>query len=67
MWLFAAAAAASLPLSLMFGSVAVDPVAALTGWLAPGDQSLPSAIVALRLPVGRLFIDARGVGERPFQ
>jgi len=50
MWLFAAAAAASLPLSLMFGSVAVDPVAALTGWLAPGDPSLPSAIVALRLP-----------------
>jgi iron complex transport system permease protein len=50
LWLFAAACAASLPLSLMIGSVKLDPVAAFRGLLAPGDQSLASAIVALRLP-----------------
>src|SRR5437879_12975365 len=50
MWLFAAAAAASPPLWRMCGRLAVEPVAGLAGWLGPGDPSLPSAIVALRLP-----------------
>jgi iron complex transport system permease protein len=39
-----------LPLSLVVGSVRLDPVAALSALLAPGDRSLASAIVALRLP-----------------
>ena len=50
LWLFAAACAAALPLSLMIGSVRLDPVAALRALLMPDDQSLASAIVALRLP-----------------
>jgi iron complex transport system permease protein len=50
LWLFAAACAAALPLSLMIGSVRLDPVAALRGLLVPDDQSLASAIVGLRLP-----------------
>ena len=50
LWLFAAACVAVLPLSLMVGSVRLDPVAALSGLLQPGDRSLASAIVALRLP-----------------
>ena len=50
LWLFAAACVAVLPLSLMIGSVRLDPVAALSALLAPGDRSLASAIVALRLP-----------------
>ena len=50
LWLLAAACAASLPLSLMLGSVALDARAALDGLLAPGAATLPSAIVALRLP-----------------
>jgi iron complex transport system permease protein len=39
-----------LPLSLMIGSVRLDPAAALNGILAPDDQSLAASIVALRLP-----------------
>jgi len=49
-WLFAAACAAALPLSLLIGSVRLDPIAAFNGLLEPGDQSLAAAIVALRLP-----------------
>jgi len=49
-WLFALAAVVSVPVSLVSGSVALDPVAALTGLLRPEDSSLPAAIVALRLP-----------------
>lgn len=50
LWLFALAACASLPLSLMVGSVALDPLSAFNGLLAPQAASLPSAIVALRWP-----------------
>jgi iron complex transport system permease protein len=50
LWLFAAACVAVLPLSLMIGSVRLDPAAAWNALLAPGDRSLASAIVALRLP-----------------
>ena len=39
-----------LPLSLLIGSVRVDPVAVFNGLFSHGDPSLPSAIVALRLP-----------------
>jgi iron complex transport system permease protein len=50
LWLFAAACVAVLPLALMIGSVRLAPSAALSALLAPADQSLASAIVALRLP-----------------
>ena len=49
-WLFAAAAALSLVASLMIGSVRLNPVAVVAALLKPGDQSLSSAILALRLP-----------------
>jgi iron complex transport system permease protein len=49
-WLFAAICAAVLPLSLLIGSVSLDPAAAWNGLLTPGDRSLASAILALRLP-----------------
>jgi iron complex transport system permease protein len=49
-WLFAAACAAVLPLSLMIGSVRLDPAVALKALLASDDRSLEAAIVALRLP-----------------
>jgi iron complex transport system permease protein len=49
-WLFAAACALMLPLSLMIGSVRLDPAAVLHGLLASDDRSLASAIVGLRLP-----------------
>jgi iron complex transport system permease protein len=50
LWLLGAAGAAALALSLMVGSVALDPRAALQGLLSPDASSLASAIVALRLP-----------------
>ena len=50
LWLFAAACVAVLALSLIVGSVRLDPFAALSGLLTPGDRSLAAAIVALRLP-----------------
>ncbi len=50
LWLLGAAGVAALPLSLMIGSVALDPRAALAALLAPDSGSLASAIVALRLP-----------------
>jgi iron complex transport system permease protein len=50
LWLFAGAAAASLPFSLMIGSVGVDPRSVVAALLSPADGSLSSAIVALRLP-----------------
>jgi iron complex transport system permease protein len=50
LWLLAAAAVACLPLSLMIGSVPLDPRSAFTALLASDAPSLPSAIVALRLP-----------------
>jgi iron complex transport system permease protein len=61
LWLFAAAAVASLPASLMIGSVRVDPVAALSALVAPGDQSLTSAVVALRLPRAVIAIAVGGL------
>jgi iron complex transport system permease protein len=61
LWLFAAACAAVLPLSLMIGSVRLDPGAALNGLLAPGDRSLASAIVALRLPRAVIAIAVGGL------
>ncbi|HEY4039584.1 MAG TPA: iron ABC transporter permease [Burkholderiaceae bacterium] len=48
--LFIAACAMMLPLSLMIGSVRLNPVDAFNGLLAPDDRSLAAAIVALRLP-----------------
>ncbi len=50
LWLFAALCAAALPLSLMIGSVPLDPRSVFGALLAPDAPSLPSAIVALRLP-----------------
>jgi iron complex transport system permease protein len=50
LWLFAAACVAVLPLSLMIGSVPLGLRSALGALLAPDGASLPSAIVALRLP-----------------
>jgi iron complex transport system permease protein len=61
MWLLAAAAAASLPASLMIGSVRLDPVAALSALVTPADQSLTSAIVALRLPRAVIAIAVGGL------
>ena len=50
LWAFAAACLASVPLSVMLGSVSLDPRSALAALLAPDAASMPSAIVALRLP-----------------
>ncbi len=50
LWVFAGAAALSLPLSLMIGSVGVHPSAALEGLLGRGPATLASAIMGLRLP-----------------
>src|SRR5258708_838055 len=61
LWLFAAACVAVLPLSLMIGSVRLDPVAALSALLAPGDRSLASAIVSLRLPRAVIAISVGGL------
>ena len=61
LWLLGAACAAALPLSLVIGSVSLDPIAAFKGLLAPGDQSLASAIVALRLPRAVTAISVGGL------
>jgi iron complex transport system permease protein len=50
LWAFGAACLAALPASVMLGSVPLDPRAALAAVLAPDPSSMPSAIVALRLP-----------------
>ena len=61
LWLFAAACVAVLPLSLMIGSVRLDPVAALSALVAPDDRSLASAIVSLRLPRAVTAISVGGL------
>jgi len=50
LWVLAAACVLSLPASLLIGSVALDPRAAFAAVFSPDAESLPSAIVALRLP-----------------